>query len=139
MKIYWLRATTPYAKLTIWIPRFYKKKQKAADYFTKKLLESEAGKNIERIILFGSVAKGEADEYSDIDILLFTCMPEKVRNVLWEVCMDAYEKHEESIEPLVYPLKKYTRPDSYFLYQSIQTGKQLYPKRIYVKNSRPEK
>ena len=104
------------------------KKQKAAEYFTKKLLASKAGKDIAKVILFGSVARGDADDYSDIDLLLFTRTPENVRKTLWEVCMNAYEKCEESFEPLVYPLQKYKNPDSYFLYQSVKQGKELYSK-----------
>lgn len=108
--------------------KILKKKQKAAEYFTKKLLASKVGKDIDRIILFGSVARGDADDYSDIDILLFSNTPEKVRKVLWKACMDTYEKHEEGTEPMLYPLSKYEEPDSYFLYRAIKEGKQLYPR-----------
>lgn len=106
--------------------KILRKKQDAADYFTQKLLQSRAGKDVARIILFGSVARGEADDYSDIDILLFSQYPKKIRKGLWEVLVDAYEKYEESIEPMIYPLKKYLKPDSNFLYQSIKNGRLLY-------------
>lgn len=106
--------------------KILEKKQNAAEYFTQKLLASKAGKDIAKVILFGSVARGEADDYSDIDVLLFSNVPEKVRKVLWKVCMDTYEKHEEGTEPMLYPLSKYEDPDSYFLYRAIKEGKQLY-------------
>lgn len=105
-----------------------RRKQKAAEYFTKKLLSSRAGKDVARVVLFGSVARGEVDDYSDIDLLLFAPAPEKVRPAVWEVGMDTYEKYGESVEPLFYSPKKYEDPDSYFLYRSIKAGKQLYPK-----------
>lgn len=113
--------------------KILEKKQKAAEYFTKKLLASKAGKDIAKVILFGSVARGEADDYSDIDLLVFCHMPGRVREELWKVLVDAYEEYEESIEPLVYKIKEYEKPDSYFLYQSIKKGKQLYPGVAYAK------
>lgn len=103
------------------------KKQAAAQYFTQKLLQSEVGGDINRIVLFGSVARGDADDYSDIDVLLFAKSPEKVREVLWQVNMDAYEKYRESIEPMVYPAREHLDSDSYFLRQSVRAGRQLYP------------
>ena len=41
----------------------------AADEFARKAMENY-GVNIDKIILFGSVARGEADKKSDIDILV---------------------------------------------------------------------
>lgn len=103
------------------------KKEKAAAYFTQKLLQSKAGKDIARIILFGSVARGEADDYSDIDVLVFGKDIDRIENEVWEACLASYERFEEGVEPLVYPAGKLKNPDSYFLYQSIKTGRQLYP------------
>ncbi len=40
--------------------------------FSSFLLQSEIGENIERIILFGSVARGDFDKESDIDIFVDT-------------------------------------------------------------------
>ena len=48
-----------------------KRYQKALDEFLRRVLEGY-GDMIERIILFGSVARGEAREESDIDILIVT-------------------------------------------------------------------
>lgn len=46
-----------------------KKYQNAVDEFVRRALE-KCGDKIESIILFGSVARGEAKEDSDIDILV---------------------------------------------------------------------
>jgi len=43
--------------------------QKTLDLFVEKVKEHQ-GDNLSKIILFGSVARGEADEYSDIDVLV---------------------------------------------------------------------
>jgi len=47
------------------------KYQKAVDEFVRRVLE-KYGDRIESIILFGSVARGEAKEDSDIDVLIVT-------------------------------------------------------------------
>lgn len=104
-----------------------RKKQDAANYFTQKLLQSPVGKDVARIILFGSVAHGEMDDYSDIDILIFGKNISRVEDEVWEASLSSYEKFEEGVEPLVYPASKLENPDSYFLYQSLKSGKQLYP------------
>lgn len=106
--------------------KILKKKQEAAEYFTKELLASKAGKDIAKVILFGSVARGEADDYSDIDILVFGKNINRIEDAAWETCLNSYKRFEEGIEPLVYPVSKLKNPDSYFLYQSIKQGKELY-------------
>lgn len=103
------------------------RKQQAVKYFTQRLLSSPAGKDVACIILFGSLARGEADELSDIDVLVFGKNVERIEDIVWEVLLDAYERYEESIEPLVYPINKFQKPDNYFLFNSVRTGRQLYP------------
>ena len=49
--------------------KIQKRYQKAVDEFLKRVLEKYRSR-IESIILFGSVARGEAKEDSDIDILV---------------------------------------------------------------------
>jgi len=43
--------------------------QKALDLFVEKVIELQ-GDNLSKIILYGSVARGEANENSDIDVLV---------------------------------------------------------------------
>ena len=47
------------------------KKQKALNAFVKKVKE-KYGDRVERIILFGSFARGDCSEESDIDLLVIT-------------------------------------------------------------------
>lgn len=42
------------------------KKQKALDFFLREILGSPAGKQVEKILLFGSLAWGKPDKESDI-------------------------------------------------------------------------
>ena len=50
-------------------------------------LKAKYGGRVARILLFGSVARNEAREDSDIDLLLVT--PERNHNLQWEVAKDA--------------------------------------------------
>lgn len=50
-------------------PKILEKYQHAVDEFVNRAV-AEYGDRIERIILFGSVARGEAGDDSDIDILI---------------------------------------------------------------------
>ena len=48
----------------------------------KKFAKAIKSDNIGQIILFGSVARGEDKEYSDIDILVVSSKPEDIEPVL---------------------------------------------------------
>ena len=47
-----------------------KKKRNALESFIARLLASAVGRYVAKIILFGSVAKNDADEESDVDVLV---------------------------------------------------------------------
>lgn len=101
------------------------KKETALKFFSKKLLKNFK-QDIKAIYLFGSLAHGLAKKDSDIDVLVFSDNPQKTSSAVWNVSLETYDKFGESIEPLVYPSKKYKKPNSYFLYQIINSGKRLY-------------
>lgn len=52
-------------------------------------LKAKYGERIERIILFGSVARGEVREDSDVDLLVVT--PEDGLGLQWDVAGDSTE------------------------------------------------
>lgn len=62
--------------------------RRIAEEFARHL-KAKYGDRIERIILFGSVARGEAREESDIDLLVVT--PETRLDLQWDVAGDATE------------------------------------------------
>lgn len=107
-------------------PKILEKKQKALDHFTKNLLESEAGKSVGRIILFGSVVEGEADKYSDIDLMIFADKKAAVEDTSSRLGYDVLMDHGELVEPHVYPIKEYSDPQSYFVYRAVEVGRDLY-------------
>ena len=55
-----------------------RKKEEALEEFIKKVREKH-GDKIDRIILYGSYARGEAEEESDIDVLIWRRIPGRAR------------------------------------------------------------
>lgn len=106
--------------------KILKKKQKAAEYFTKKLLASKAGKDIAKVILFGSVARGEADDYSDIDLMIFANKKRPIKDISSKLSYDTLMKIGERVESHVYSTSEYIDPQSYFVYHAIEAGRKLY-------------
>ena len=103
------------------------KKQKALAFFLKELLKGEAKSSIAKIVLFGSLLKGEAKEDSDIDLLVITTDSFKE---ISKACADAsFETGlttSESVEPLVRCLDEIRYPQSYFLYSILKRGREVY-------------
>ena len=52
-------------------------------------LKAKYGERIERIILFGSVARGDYREDSDVDLVVVT--PESTHDLQWDVAGDAMD------------------------------------------------
>lgn len=102
-------------------------KQKALDDFTARLLQSSMKDHIARIVLFGSVLDGEDRPESDVDLLVFGT--DRLRE-LSEACAAAsFEtalQWGESVEPLVYCIDDMRFPQSYFLYDTLRRGKEIY-------------
>ena len=95
---------------------FYKKKREALDFFTDMLLRSEVKDVIGKIILFCSVAKGEATCESDIDVLVFTFGDlSKVSYACADAAMWTGIETKESVEPLVYCVDDLRYINSYFI------------------------
>jgi len=102
------------------------KKYKALNLFKKRLLESEVGDQIARIILYGSVLKGTADENSDIDVLIIGFGPiEEIRRISSDIAYNIFEDLEERIEPMVYCYDEYLYPH-YFINLVKKKGEEIY-------------
>jgi len=52
-------------------------------------LKAKYGERIERIILFGSVARGDYGEDSDVDLIVMT--PESTHDLQWDIAGDAMD------------------------------------------------
>lgn len=102
------------------------KKRKALKYFTKKLLQSKVGKDIERIVLFGSLAHGRTDKYSDLDVAVFAKRPKRVENFIDELTYDILVEQGEDIDAQIYSLTDLQNPRSYFAWQIVNKGEPIY-------------
>jgi len=90
-----------------------RKKREAAHFFVERLNE-RAGDLILKVILFGSVARGEAREESDIDILVYAKDVDKVREICADLQLETWIIFREPVEYLVYPLS-YLRKRLFFI------------------------
>ncbi len=55
-----------------------------------------------KIILFGSYAKGNANEYSDIDLCIITEEKRKKLEIIWDIREAIFEETSHSYDLLVY-------------------------------------
>jgi len=102
------------------------RKKNALKYFKERLLKSEAGDLIAKIVLFGSVARGEAGEESDIDVLVFALGDlRKVREACADASLWTSIETGESVQPLVYSIDELRFP-SFFIYKSVREGEVVF-------------
>jgi uncharacterized protein (UPF0332 family) len=102
-------------------------KLNAAADFAARLLNSPVGERVARIVLFGSVARGAARPESDIDLLVFSASdPDPVREAVIESALDAGMAWGQSVEPLVLGLSDLRVPSGWFVYRTLQVGKEVY-------------
>ncbi len=109
--------------------KILKKKKEAVNEFLQILLSNPFNfkKNVFKVILFGSLAYGDWDKDSDIDLLVFSKKKDKkMEDFLSNAAYDILLKRRELIEPLVYKTKDYKSPSSSFLIEAIKDGKELY-------------
>ncbi|MFQ6063247.1 MAG: nucleotidyltransferase domain-containing protein [Methanosarcinales archaeon] len=83
-------------------------KKEIAKQFAKEV-SKKFRDHIISIILFGSVAKGEDNKYSDIDILVLSKNPYLIRKEFSKIIVDFLEKYGELIESLILEEKDLTR------------------------------
>ena len=103
------------------------RKRQAIERFKERLLQSSEGDKIARIILFGSVSRGEAKKESDIDLLIIaTDHLKKIEDICSEISFDILLEIGEGIEPMVYCNDNIRFPSSYFIYRSSKTGEEIY-------------
>lgn len=102
-----------------------KKINKQAKQIAKIIAEKYKPK---KIILFGSVARGDTHEWSDIDLCIIknTKLPQRKR--IWNIYKLINDfKCDYGIEPVVFTQKEFQeKQDKYFIRNIIKDGKILY-------------
>lgn len=102
-------------------------KSRALEYFLEHLLGSGVRDAIAKVFLFGSFARGDADERGDVDLLVF-CFDRlrEVREACGDASFEAALQYGESVEPLVYCVDDFRYVPSNFLYSVLRRGKEIY-------------
>ena len=104
------------------------KKHTTIDMTIKKYIEAlEQKVRVSKVVLYGSWAKGQPHEYSDIDLAIFS--PDFGKSKLFELQLLSKLSWEvdESIEAIPYSIDKLTNPEpSSFVYEILKTGKTVY-------------
>jgi len=95
------------------------RRRKAVEEFVKKALD-KYGDRIESIILFGSVARGEAGEESDIDILVVTRKEDfRLRRMLIEIAFDILLDTGENISVKTLSKDEFERRKNFSFLRSV--------------------
>jgi uncharacterized protein (UPF0332 family) len=97
----------------------------ALQHFVKTLLNSPAREQIAKVVLFGSVAWGDPEPDSDVDVLVFGT---RDLAAIQEICDNARSTvpAPHSVESIVAPVSQLLVPDSYFIYSALRQGKEVY-------------
>lgn len=102
------------------------KKKRALEHFLRLLLE-RARERVAKVILFGSVARGESGAQSDVDLLVFgTGKLSSLLDVCADAQLDTWCEFFESVEPVVKPLAALQYPNSPFLQEALKHGQEVY-------------
>jgi len=102
-------------------------KYNALERFTQQILSSDVKDQIAKMILFGSVARGDAEQDSDVDVLVFGFGDlHKLSEACAEASLDIVMESGEYIQALVYCIDDLSPPRSHFLYRVMRYGKEIY-------------
>lgn len=102
------------------------RKYQAMEEFIARARRSPVGDRIARIILYGSVPRGDAGSESDVDLLVIaTGDVHAVGRALGDIAFEVMLEHGELISPLVYCPDEYRHPH-HFLRLVQETGREVY-------------
>ena len=105
----------------------HRRKLEALRTLTQSLLASPAREQIAKIILFGSVAKGEVRPESDIDVAIYGFGDlQTLREQVYDAAQETWYQEQEDIEPLVDDGYALLEPADYFTYRVAHYGAEVY-------------
>jgi len=97
-------------------------KARALDEFLRRV-EARFGDSVQEIILFGSYARGDYDEESDIDVLI---VGDVDFDELMSIVTDILLEYGELVSPIVIKLGEFKRREDSFIKMVLREGKVLY-------------
>jgi len=100
----------------------HQRKMNALTKFVDVLLSSPEGRDVAKVILFGSSARTDADEQSDVDVLILAAndsgkLDEAAHRAALSLPFDS-----EEIDVFVAPMSYWFVPNSYFVQSIIENG-----------------
>lgn len=105
----------------------HRRKLEALKAFIGQLRRRGRRDGIVKVLLIGSVLKGNVSAESDIDLVVFgTGDLQAVRMLCAEAAFEAGLDTGESVQPVVYPLNSYYHPTTSFLKRAINEGRTIY-------------
>lgn len=105
----------------------HRRKLEALRVFVERLLASPARDQIAKIILFGSVARGEAQADSDVDVMVYGFGDlKRLRDFAYDAHLDLGEYTGEGIEDLYDDISEWSEPHDYFTYSVRHFGKEIH-------------
>ena len=92
----------------------------------KRIIQTFQSVNPEKIILFGSVARGDADPYSDIDLIVVYPTTKRFMDRLEELY--AQWNIQKAVDILAYTPEEYETllKDSDFIKEAVEKGRVIY-------------
>lgn len=81
--------------------------------FAREFANEINSEYIEQVILFGSVARGEDGDESDIDILIIVSSKDEVEDFIADVAYSYITKYHEVVSPHLMTLEHYNRTKYY--------------------------
>ena len=105
----------------------HRRKLQALAQFVNALLAAPAGKHIAKMVLYGSVARGEAEADSDVDLLVFaveglSSLEQTATALAWDLSL----REGERVSALVLPLNTLYYPTDFFFTSSRRDGTEIY-------------
>ena len=89
----------------------------------REFAESIKSDNIKLIVLFGSVARGDDNEESDIDILIVSPIADEIKPPIHKIAIDIILEKDEVISPRLMTEEQFNQMDEYpFLNNVLKEG-----------------
>lgn len=99
----------------------------ALQRFLEALLNSPVREQVAKVVLFGSVAWGDPEPDSDVDILIVGLGSlQELSTQCVSLAYEAMLEMGEPLQPIVHSLSRWQVPDTYFIAEVIRNGKTVY-------------